>query len=546
MDPSDPLAVARKARDGQNWPAARVAVLAAADIVADERAEAERLDLLAEAAWWLGRLDDCIDAREQAYVLFEELGEHRRAGQCAIWLYEHYCFRAQAAIAGAWLRRARRCLADDRDCAEHGALLLREAERSHGAGDLDAAAALAERAVELARCLRVPDLEAEALQTLGRVRIDQGDPTQGLELLDEAMLFALEDRLGPYATGKVYCSLISACEELGDMQRAAEWTDATARWSRRHPMAVFPGLCRVHRATALQWRGEWAEAEREATRACEELAGINRPNAAAGWAEVGDIRRRLGDLRAAEDAFRRAEELCGQPRAGLALLRLAQGRIDAATTIIADALTEQSWNRLSRAKLLPAHVQIAIAAGDLDAATTSVEELEAIAQAFQSAPITAHAAAARGRLQFAAGDPAAVGTLRSNVQQWLELGVPYEVATAWMLLGQAHVAATDEERASEAFAKAGELFEQLGAALDARHLRGLSTSKGFPGGLTAREIEVLRLVAGGRSNREVAAELYLSEKTVSRHLTNIFTKIGVSSRAAATAFAYEHGVVTHP
>lgn len=539
----DPLAAAAEARDGQDWPAAWEAAVAACDLVADSLAEADRLDLLADAAWWLGRLDDCVDARERAYVIYDELGEARRAGLCAVWLYEHHCFRAQPSIAGGWLRRARRLLAGDDECVEHGALLLREAERSHGAGDLSVAAAFAENSVELARRLREPDLEAEALQTLGRVLIDQGEPAEGLELLDEAMLFALEGRLGPYATGKVYCSLIGACEELGDLQRAAEWTEATARWSRRHPLAVFPGLCRVHRATALQWRGEWAEAEREAAEACEELSRINRPNAAAGWAEIADIRRRLGDLSGAEEAFRRAEDLCGQPQPGLALLRLAQGRVDGATAIMAQALSEQSWNRLARAKLLPACVQIAIAAGDLDTAVGAVEELESIADTFDTPTLVAHALAARGRLQLATGDPTATAALRANVKQWLELGVPYEVATAWMLLGQAYRAAGDEQSAAESFATAGQLFDQLGAPLDARQLRNLTTQRALPAGLTQREVEVLRLVAAGRTNRNIAAELHLSEKTVSRHLTNIFTKIGVSSRAAATAFAYEHDIV---
>ena len=269
MELSDPLAAAAEALERYDWSAAFEAASAAGDLVADRRTEADRANLLADAAWWLGRLDDCIDVREQAYVLYDELGEHRSASSCAVWLYEHYCFRAQPSIAGSWLRRARRLLEDDGECVEHGALLLREAELAHGAGDLDAASTSAEDSLRLGRRLRSADLEAQALQTLGRVRIDQGEPAKGLELLDEAMLFALEDRVGPYATGKIYCSLISACEELREMERAAEWTDATTRWSRRHPFAVFPGLCRVHHATALVWRGEWAEAERAAARACE-------------------------------------------------------------------------------------------------------------------------------------------------------------------------------------------------------------------------------------------------------------------------------------
>ncbi|MDX6233176.1 MAG: hypothetical protein QOH68_2180, partial [Nocardioidaceae bacterium] len=197
----------------------------------DPSADAERLDLLAESAWWLGRLDECIDARERAFRAFEAIGDRRRAGRCAVALYEHFCFRARPAIASGWLQRARRALDRDIDCVEHGALLLREAELAHGAGQLDDASDLAHRALALGRDLGSPDLEAEALQTIGRVLIDSGQPALGLAHLDEAMLFAVEGRLGPYSTGKVYCSLISACEDVGDLRRAAVWTDATTRWS---------------------------------------------------------------------------------------------------------------------------------------------------------------------------------------------------------------------------------------------------------------------------------------------------------------------------
>jgi len=540
VEPSDAITAASDAHRRHDWSAAWEAAVSARAV--EGQAEADRLDIAADAAWWLGRLDDCIHARERAYVLYDEAGNHRRAGLCAIWLYEHYCFRAQPSIAGGWLRRARQLLGDDTESIECGALLLREAEQSHGVGDLDRASTLAEHALELSRKLRSPDLEAQALQTLGRIRIDQGEPTRGLELLDAAMLFALEDRVGPYATGKIYCSLISACEELGDMARAAEWVDATARWSQRHPLAVFPGLCRVHHATALAWRGAWTEAEREAARACQELAGLNRPNAAAAWEEIGDIRRRLGDLDGAEAAFSRAEELCGQPRAGLALLRLAQDRIAAAAAIMARALDGENWNRLARARLLAAYVQIAIAAHDLDTAAAALDELDTIAHNYRSPILAAHAATARGRLQLATGDPAAAGTLGTAVKQWIDLGVPYETATAWMLLGQAHRAAGDHTSQARAFATAAAIFDQLGALLDARHLKRLTGEQALPGGLTRREAEVLGLIATGKTNREIAAALHLSEKTVSRHLTNIFTKISVNTRAAATAFAYEHGL----
>jgi DNA-binding CsgD family transcriptional regulator len=539
----DELIGAREALARHDWQAGLEALSKAGAPISDPALEADRLDLLADATWWLGRLGDCIDARERAYVIYDELRDDRRAAQCAVWLYEHHCFRASPSIAGGWLRRARRALDGDEECAEFGALLLREAEVAHGQGDLDAAVTLAERGIELGRRLRSADVEAEALQTLGRVRIDQCRPADGLALLDEAMLFVLDGRLSPFSTGKVYCSLISACEQLSDHGRAAEWTEATARWAERHPFAVFPGLCRVHRATALQWRGSWAEAEQEATRACEELSGINLPNAAAAWAEIGDIRRRLGNLDEAATAFANADRLWAQPRAGLALLRLAQGRIDIASSIINDALEGADWNRLARAKVLPARTQIAIAAGDLGAAIAAVDELETIAADFASAGLKAVATSARGRVQLAQGDPAACATLRNAVTRWTDLGVPYEVATARTLLGQACRHGDDAAGAAAAFDAARQLFDGLGVRLDARDSQAAAGPSPLPAGLTAREAEVLRLVAAGHTNKEIGGVLFVSDKTIARHLSNIFTKAGVSTRAAATAFAFEQGMI---
>ncbi|MDQ1478843.1 MAG: hypothetical protein QOE62_4072, partial [Actinomycetota bacterium] len=398
--------------------------------------------------------------------------------------------------------------------------------------------------VALGRRLRSADLEAEALQTLGRVLIDQGDPIEGLGTLDEAMLFAVEGRLRPYSTGKVYCSLISACEALGDLRRAAEWSEATTRWALRHPLAVFPGLCRVHLAASLRSRGKWNEAEEQAVRACGELATLNVTNAAAGFAEIGEIRRRIGDLEGAEDAFRRAEQLCGQPQSGLALLRLAQGKLDTATAIITRALDEITWDRLARARLLPARAQIAIASGDVPAAVSALEELESIASDFASPALNAAALSTRGRIQLASNDRSACATLRESAERWQELGVPHEVATARMLQGAACRHAGDRDGAATSFEAARAIFEQLGAALDLRDLSDITGANlQLPAGLSQREVEVLRLVAAGMTNKQIAAELFLSEKTIARHLSNIFTKIEVASRSAATAFAFEHHIV---
>jgi Response regulator containing a CheY-like receiver domain and an HTH DNA-binding domain len=544
MSDQDQLVAARLALSHCDWQGAYDLTSGALVPDTDLGGEADRLDVYADAAWWLGRLDECIEAREGAYARYEELGDQRRAGQCAVWLYEHNCFKARPAIAGGWLRRARHALGNDPESAEYGALRLREAETAHGSGNLRESADMAREIVDLSRRLRSPDLEAEALQALGRVLIDDGDPTEGLATLDEAMLFAVEGRLRPYSTGKVYCSLISACEALGDLRRAAEWSEATTRWAQRHPFAVFPGLCRVHLASALRSRGEWDEAEEQAVRACAELATLNVTNAAAGYAEIGEIRRRIGDLDGAEDAFHRAEQLSGQPQPGLALLRLAQGNIDAAVAIITRALNEITWDRLGRARLLPARAQIAIAAGDLPGAIVALDELDAIASDFASPALIAAALSTRGRVQLASSDRSACATLHQAAERWQELGVPHELATARMLQGAACRGAGDLDGAAASLEAAGTLFEQLGATLDLRNLRDISsTAPDLPAGLTKREVEVLRLVADGMTNKQIAQQLFLSEKTVARHLSNIFTKIDVASRSAATAFAFEHRLV---
>jgi ATP/maltotriose-dependent transcriptional regulator MalT len=537
---ADPLAPVRAALERHDWEAC--VELADSLVLEDPLTDAQRLDSLAEACWWLGRMDDSITAGHEAYRIYDELGNRRAAGYAAVWLYERNCQRAQTAIGSAWLQRARRALGDDADCAEHGALLLREAELDHSRGALDEATDLAEKALALGRVRRDADLEAQALQTLGRVLIDQGDISRGLAHLDESMLLALEGRLDPYSTGKVYCSMIGACEDLGDLRRAAEWTAATTEWAQQHPMAIFPGICRIHHAVVLDRRGELIDAERQLCQACDELEGSHLANAASAFAEVGDIRRRLGDLERAEQAFTRAEEISGGTCAGAALLRLAQGRIDEAARLIADC-ADQSSQPLARARLLPAATQIAVAAGDLDGARSRVAELEATAARFDTPMLHATAALARGRLQLAMHDlAAATASLQEARRRWTELEVPYEVATTLTLLGQALRAAGDETGAVASFAAARTLFDQIGAAL-VEPANDDRAGEPIPGGLSAREVEVLRLICEGLSNKEIAGLLHLSSKTVSRHVSNIFTKIGVSSRAAATAYAFEQGLV---
>lgn len=507
------------------------------------------LDVRGEAAWWLGRLDECIAAREGAYQRYLQEGNGRDAGRCAVSLYETHCLRARPAMGSGWLSRARHCLEADPECQEYGALLLREAERAHGAGELDRAGELAQQAMRLARRVASADLEAEALQTFGRVLISQGSTALGMAHLDEAMLFAVEGRLGPYSTGKVYCSLIGACEELGDLRRAAEWTDATLRWAEQHPFAIFPGICRVHRAVALEWRGEYAEAVREAERACVELLGSHLPNAAAAHAEVGDIKRRLGDLDGAEAAFARAADLAGAVFPALALLRLAQGRVAEALGINTAAVAGATWNRPARARLLADRAQIMVATGDLPGAAAAVTELEALAAALGSPPLIAETLTAQARLQLAHGEAAAARTsIAGALARWEELGVPYQVATALTIQGRALDELGERESAAHSFAAAEQRFSQLGirTVLSRRTEAGRAGRPKLPAGLTEREAEVLRHVAAGLTNNQIAAALHLSPKTVSRHLSSIFTKAGVTSRSGATAFAFASRLVAPP
>ena len=539
------LTEARAALALHDWETAHARATAAVAAAPPDQPldRAERLDVLAEAAWWTGRLDECITSREEAYAAFDAAGANRPAGRCALALFHHWCFKGKQMIASGWLRRGRRALENEPDSPEYGFLLLYEAEVAHGAGELDRASDLSESARDLGRRLREPDVEAQALQSAGRVLIDQGRSSEGFAHLDEAMLFAIEGRLSPFVTGKVYCSLMSACHDLGDVRRANEWLEAVGSWAENHPFTVFPGLCRLHRAEFLQWKGDWVAAEAEARRAGDELETSFLPNAAAAFAEVGEIRLRIGDLEGAEAAFARAEALHLCPAGGLALLRLAQGRVDAADSVITTALAESGWNRLHRAWLLTADVQIALAHGDLDRAAQSSDELAASAEIYDSAMLRAAAMSARGRVEIARDNASACATLRDAVQQWRDLEVPYEVATARVLLAQACRCAGDEEGSQQSGAAAEELFAQLGATVDVWGAGGPGRIDELPRGLTEREVEVLRLVAAGDTNKQIAATLFLSEKTIGRHLSNIFTKIGVSSRSAATAFAFEHRLV---
>ena len=382
-----------------------------------------------------------------------------------------------------------------------------------------------------------------AIHTQGIVLILVGDVAGGVALLDEAMTSVVSGQLTRSSPGIVYCNVIGTCLEIADVRRADQWSEAARAWCETlPPESPFPGMCRVNRAEVARLRGAWSEAEAEATRASEELMGFDPMAAAQAFYETGEIRRRMGNLAGAEECFARAREIGSDPQPGLALLRFTQGDAEGALRALQSSASTAGESRLQRARLLAALVDVAIAVPDLDAAAEAADHLSELAAGSAPLILQAMASTAAGAVRLAQGDaPAAVDSLRGAGAMWRELRLPYEAAQARVQYGLALRAAGDEDDAQLELRAAVSAFERLGADPDARTAAGsLPAKDALPGGLTAREAEVLRLVAAGKSNRDIATELVISEHTVARHLQNMFVKLGVSSRSGATAFAFEH------
>jgi ATP/maltotriose-dependent transcriptional regulator MalT len=506
---------------------------------------ADDLERLATAAYMLCRDDEASDALTRAHSAYLAVEDWAGACRCAFWMGIGLVAAGETAQANGWFSRAGRLLErETRDCAERGYLMVLAVFEQLSAGDWDAARMVASRVVEIGERFGEQNLVAFALVAQGRALIKQGRVRQGLALLDEGMLPVLGGELtSPLFAGLLYCSVIDGCQEVYELRRAAEWTDALARWCAEQPeMVNFTGLCLVHRAEILQQRGEWGDALAESQRA---EARLTREPFAIGAARYrqAELRRLCGDFAAAEVAYAAASMAGWQPQPGLALLRLAQGRPDAAAPAICRALDEIA-ERLERARLLPACVEITVAAGDIARARDACRELDDLAEQYECAVLSALAAHARATVALADDDArGALVALRRACHVWQQVDQPYELARSRLLVGLACRALGDDDSAGLEFDAARVAFARLGAAPDLARLDTLTPPKPDDGPLTPREAEVLRLVADGRSNREVAADLVLSERTVERHVSNILTKLGVSSRAAATAYAHRHGLV---
>jgi DNA-binding NarL/FixJ family response regulator len=542
-DVGEVLQAARDAYRRRDWPEARARFAAAR--AAGELAAAD-LDALADAAWWLGEFDEASATLQDAYRRYLDEGLPRAAAMVAIGIAVNALLRGDGVVGTGWAGRAQRLLRDQPEHVEHGYVLGLELEGALAGGDAAAAVTTARRVRDIGRRHADPNLVATADLFEGRALVRQGRVADGMALLDEAMLAVLSGELRPEWAGNIYCHLMAAFHELADVRRAAEWTEATGRWLAGLPAAVlFTGICRVHRSQVLQHKGAWAQAEREAALVCRDLADRHVAAVAEGHYQIGEIRRLRGDLAGAEGSYRHAHALGRDPQPGLALLRLAQGRAATASASIRAALTAVTSDRLARARLCAAQVEIALAAGEPETAGRACDELVRTASTYGSSGLEAAALQARGAVLLARGQPeAALPTLRAACRRWQELDAPYDAARVRLLLARAYQALADGDAAMRELDAAEAAFGRLGATLDGGRIPALRGRPALPGGLTGREAEVLALVAAGRSNREIAAALVLSHKTVARHLSNIFAKLDVASRTQAAAYAYEHGLAT--
>ena len=439
---------------------------------ADRLLGAEDLERLAEAAWWTGHLEQAIDLRERAYAAYTEAGEPRRAALLALALSGDHANKAAFSVASGWLSRADRLLADEPEGVEHGHLALTHGIAASYMGQLDQALGHLGRAQELGARFGERNLEAMAQVFRGTTLVMAGQVSEGLALLDEATAAAVSGELEPLTTGMVYCVTIHSCQTLGDCGRAAEWTTAANRWCDRLDVSGFPGACRVHRAEIMRLQGDWDRAEEQAVQACDELHGYQQLVTASGFYEIGEIRRRRGDFAAAEEAYRKSSELGHSAQPGLALLRLAEGKVEAATSAMKRELANEELDPLSRARRLPAQVEIALATGELGRARSAAAELEAIADQYrvddQRTPSMEGALQlALAQIRLAERDfEGAAAAARAARKTWDKIGAPYEAAQARMLLGLAYRGEGDEDGGREEIAAAKATFERLGAALD--------------------------------------------------------------------------------
>jgi ATP/maltotriose-dependent transcriptional regulator MalT len=534
----DQLLQAREAFDRRDWALAFDSLRSASDLGPEDRLT------LATAAYLLGDADEAIRTLQAGYQDRIKNGDALGAVRFACWLDLVLTARGEMAVAGGWIARAHRLLeSEPEDIVERGYVLVDEFFEHLGRGDVPRAEDTAARMVQIGRRFADADLIAQGLNCQGRAVIYSGRVPEGLALLDEAMIGISAGEVSPIIAGHVYCSMVEACQELSDFSRAASWTIALTRWCDTQPGLVpFTGQCSLHRGQIMRLRGAYDEALGEFALAQRryQIEGTVAP-AAKALTEQGDVLRVLGKLDEAETAYRQAAELGYEPQPGLMLAWLARGRTAAAISAVRRLMAE-TRGPVQRSWLLPAAVEVMIAARLSEEARQYSDELSGIASAFGTPALRAMAAYAAATVELTAGETEnALGHARESHRIWSEVGSPYEAARARVLIARALRDLDDEDSAAAELDAARRTFVELGATPAAEQVDRL-LRRALPGGLTEREVEVLRLVAEGKSNPDIARVLVLSPKTVERHVSNIFTKLDVSSRTAAAAYAHEHGL----
>jgi DNA-binding CsgD family transcriptional regulator len=535
----DDLERAREAFERRDWATAYDRLSSTADLGADD------LLTLATAAYLVGDNDGCVRALQRGYHLQVEGGDTLGAVRFAFWLGMVHNLRGEGAIGNGWAARAQRLLADQpAEMVERGYLRVHEFYQHLGQGDFAGALRICTEIVEAARRFGDPDLLAQGLVGQGRLLMYSGRVPEGLALLDEAMVGIAAGEVSPIFAGNVYCTMIEGCQEVLDFARASAWTTALTRWCDSQPDLVpYTGQCAVHRGQILRLHGAYGAALEEFNDACRRYAASGA-QAAAGLAlsECGDVLRIRGDYMAAEASYDEAAGFGYEPQPGRALLLLARGRTPPAVAAVRRLLAE-TGDPVHRLRLLAAAVEVLLAGGSADEAESAAAELSAVATSFGCAGLRASAAYGLALVALDGGAPdRALPQARVATQLWSELQAPYEVARAKVLVGRSFRLLGDEDSATAELTAACRSFAELGAA-PARQEAEKLLHRGTTGGLTVRELEVLRLVASGNSNTEIAHRLVLSDKTVARHLTNIFTKLDVPSRTAAAAYARDHDLL---
>ncbi|HYP60889.1 MAG TPA: LuxR C-terminal-related transcriptional regulator [Thermomicrobiales bacterium] len=531
--------------DRHEWSAAHAQFALADHETALDTADVERM---ATAAYLIGLDTESATAWSRAYHEHLANRDWALAGRCAFWMGFGLMMRGEYAQAGGWLARARRQLdQSDVDRPEQGLILIPLALQQFEEGEVPAAFATFTEIGVIGKRWGSADLMAVSHLGCGHALIRFGRMADGVALLDEAMVYVTAGEVTPVLVGLIYCGMIEVCHEIYDLRRARQWTDALSRWCESQPDLVpYRGECLVHRAEIMQIHGAWPDAMAQVVEACERLSDPpGQPAIGYAFYQRAEMLRLQGDFSGADEAYRRASEWGRTVQPGLSLLRLAQGHGDAAESAMRrEALEIQDHSR--RCRLLPAYVEVMLGVGDAKAARTGANQLADIATEITYLPLRAASWQATGAVLLMEGRPdRALESLRRAETAWQKLTIPYEAARVRTLIGQCCRELGDEETAQLEFDAALRAFRQLGARPDAASVEAL-TRKALPtpaGGLTAREVEVIRLIAAGKTNRMIATDLFLSEKTVARHISNIFAKLGLASRSAATAYAFEHRLV---